>query len=805
MSKPRTRRSPLRISPLLAPASPLAALGAAAAAALLSSLAGGCIDSVEPEAPSSSSSTSSSKSALSGAQTALQPRALPAKPAAAAQSSYLHDDEIIVKLKEGTRVRLRAGALAFDPASLTAADRTRLARLGLAEAQVAADVAAVNAILGAGAPPIERHFDRPEATLEREQAAGEASAGRELADLNLYFAAPVSAAAQTALLDQLNALDSIELAYAPPRPEDAWADAPPATSSYAGSQDYVNAAPVGIDAAYARTVQGGAGLGVKVIDVEGGWNLAHEDAPTPFATSGVVGDRPHGTAVMGVIAAVENGYGMLGAASDVKFGVASVNNKPSGSQTVSYSVARAVNAAAASLAAGDVILIEQHARGPASGLACTCNCDQFEYIAMEYWSAEFDAMEAATALGINVVEAAGNGSMNLDSSIYGGRFDRAVRDSGAIIVGAGTSNGGRAPECWTNRGARVDLQGWGDSVATLGYGTLAKVNGADENQWYSSSFSGTSSASPIVVSAVADLQGARIAHGLGVAPPAAMRSLLVATGTPQTGTGHIGPLPNLRAALDQLGIKPKTNFVWTATPASRVGNATVIDHPATNGNPNAVLQVTHNWGTAPGVYDDHPLGVWYDGTRWEIFHQDWTAIPADAMYNVVVGDGFVHRATPANTTAHVTRIDNPYANGNPDAILIVTPSWNPGGGAVGVYNNHPIGVWYDGSRWAIYNEDLASIPANASFNVEVSPYGSFTHVAATPIGNTSRISGALAASANAHVLITHNYGSFHKYNTRNTGVYYTGSQWAVYTEDQSPMIQNVAFDVFVANASRATW
>src|SRR5207249_6252797 len=95
-----------------------------------------------------------------------------------------------------------------------------------------------------------------------------------------------------------------------------------------------------------------------------------------------------------------------------------------------YDVADAVNRAAAALAAGDIILLEQHSPGPASNMACPCNCEQFEYIAMEYWQANFDAIRSATTRGLVVVEAAGNGSMNLDSPIYNNAFNRTLRDSG---------------------------------------------------------------------------------------------------------------------------------------------------------------------------------------------------------------------------------------------------------------------------------------------------------------------------------------------------------------------------------------
>jgi len=79
---------------------------------------------------------------------------------------------------------------------------------------------------------------------------------------------------------------------------------------------------------------------------------------------------------------------------------------------------------------------------------------------------------------------------------------------------------------------------------------------------------------------------------------------------------------------------------------------------------------------------------------------------------------FIHRATVANTSANITSIDHPHCNNDPNAILIVTPNWNPGG-AGGTYNNHPIGVYYNGTRWTIFNQDIAAMPVNAAFNVLV--------------------------------------------------------------------------------------
>jgi hypothetical protein len=79
---------------------------------------------------------------------------------------------------------------------------------------------------------------------------------------------------------------------------------------------------------------------------------------------------------------------------------------------------------------------------------------------------------------------------------------------------------------------------------------------------------------------------------------------------------------------------------------------------------------------------------------------------------------FIHRATAANTAFHVTTINHPHCDGDPNAILMVTQNWNPGGGA-GIYNNHSIGVYYTGTHWAIFNQDLVNMPVNAAFNVLV--------------------------------------------------------------------------------------
>jgi hypothetical protein len=96
------------------------------------------------------------------------------------------------------------------------------------------------------------------------------------------------------------------------------------------------------------------------------------------------------------------------------------------------------------------------------------------------------------------------------------------------------------------------VQGWGERVTTTSYGNLYSTEGT--NYWYTNSFSGTSSASPIVTNAVVGLQGVYKAVTGQVLTPAQVRSALRLTGAPQqAGTNpvsqNIGPRPNVAAAI----------------------------------------------------------------------------------------------------------------------------------------------------------------------------------------------------------------------------------------------------------------
>lgn len=369
-------------------------------------------------------------------------------------------------------------------------------------------------------------------------------------ELNRYFQLDAGQLGRPALMKLVVSLNShpmVDVAFLEPiavpaalgfdaftgqaSPQSAAADVDPQiqlnTPDFEGEQGYLDDAPLGIGAWAMREQTGSGGQGVTVIDVEGGWLWTHEDLPAPAVELGVQIDdlywRNHGTAVLSEIRGEDNGFGVTGIAPDCSVGCSSIG---------AINTAGALAAAVDHLQRGDLILIELHAPGPnATGVG------QFGYVPMEFWPDNFDIIRLATAKGIIVCEAAGNGHQNLDGPEYEGLFDRTMRDSGAIMCGA-TAGSALFSADFSNNGSRVDLNGWGWYVAAAAYGDLQH---GDETEWYTSSFSGTSSASPIVTGSVTSLQGmtsvildARLA-----------RDILRETGTAMTDGNAIGSRPNL--------------------------------------------------------------------------------------------------------------------------------------------------------------------------------------------------------------------------------------------------------------------
>jgi len=498
---------------------------------------------------------------------------------------YPRERELIVIAKEDVGLRARASSL---------------------ESATGSDVAPLADLLASEKATLQPLFGLSEERLQARAAYSATEPGEQLPDLSIYYRVDAPDDRLDGLVEQLQKQDAVEAAYIKPPAEPAdvmlndmtplAVEAPIATPNFTPRQDYLDPAPTGIDAGYAWSLAGGRGFGIEVFDIEWGWRFNHEDLS--HNQGGVVSGTNstsdnHGTAVLGVFSGDQNAFGITGISPDARVSAVSL---------VSHGTAQAIRIAADHLERGDIILLEVHRAGPRS----SSGSGQFGYIGIEWWPDDFAAIRYAAAKGIVVVEAAGNGGQNLDDSVYNVRpagfpsgwrnpFNTSNPSSNAVLVGAGLppagTHGRNAHPGWgdvyadrgrcffSNYGARLDAQGWGWEVTSAGYGDLQ--GGADRNQWYTDQFSGTSSASPIVVGALASVQGILRARSRPMLSSPQARALLRSTGSPQqdapgftftppmSGSGYPQNHP-ARPRTQRIGNRPNLRQMIAAVlPASR--------------------------------------------------------------------------------------------------------------------------------------------------------------------------------------------------------------------------------------------
>ncbi len=261
-------------------------------------------------------------------------------------------------------------------------------------------------------------------------------------------------------------------------------------------------------------------------------------------------------------------------------------------------------------------------------------------------------------------------------------------------------------------------------------------------------------------------------------------------------------------------------FVQQATNDNIEGDSTVINNQMTNGNPSATLFVTQLWNPQGngGIYNNHPIGVWYNNTeaRWEIFNEDRTPMTPNTAFNVIVGSGlangnlYLHTTSATTDGSDYTDLNNSTTNGNPQALVLITPNWNPNGASTGVYDPHPVGVWYNAGtgRWSIFNEDQASMPANTAFNVLAFSSGNdsiytLTSNSSNTRGDFTDTTDSLSTDTNAYVFVTPNWnpgGSRNRtYLNHNLGVWsdHATGRFSIFNQDLADMPYGVSFNVLI--------
>ncbi len=159
------------------------------------------------------------------------------------------------------------------------------------------------------------------------------------------------------------------------------------------------------------------------------------------------------------------------------------------------------------------------------------------------------------------------------------------------------------------------------------------------------------------------------------------------------------------------------------------GYQTTIDNPIINNDPNATILITQNF-SPHNILQNKRYGVWYNSSigKWRIYDEDQSSIiPENLVFNVLLQvsednvKSFKHQANAGNISNHITIIDNVHTNNNPNAKIVFTHNWGSTGNTSNVALDKNLGVYYTGSRWAIYTEDFSVMPVGALFNIAVQP------------------------------------------------------------------------------------
>jgi hypothetical protein len=228
--------------------------------------------------------------------------------------------------------------------------------------------------------------------------------------------------------------------------------------------------------------------------------------------------------------------------------------------------------------------------------------------------------------------------------------------------------------------------------------------------------------------------------------------------------------------------------------------------PLTDGTSNTIMFATHNMAFSTGTHQK-PTSLMEEDGIWYLYNDDGTtAMNQGAAFNIQVqglsDSVFIHTAKAGNITSysHVTTINHPLLNGNPDAIISVTPRFK------GIANNHYIGVWYEptSARWTIFNQDLAAMPVGAKFNVQVltdpDTYDQHSSAGGNITGNSTEIDHLLLNwNVNAQFIVTQRWTGV--YNNRPIGVQYSNAtnRWSIANVDGAAMPQNVSFNIHITH------
>lgn len=163
---------------------------------------------------------------------------------------------------------------------------------------------------------------------------------------------------------------------------------------------------------------------------------------------------------------------------------------------------------------------------------------------------------------------------------------------------------------------------------------------------------------------------------------------------------------------------------------------------------------------------------------------------------------YTHTATPETIESGYSFLDHPMLNGNPNAKIILTHNWNPGG-VGGILNNKRSGIYFDTltERWGIYNEDLSEIIPNSSYNVYINYDDDVIVVASSTVDPPSSVlefdHPLVNGNPNAMLGVQTYWNPNQIVNDKSYGVEYSGDAWYIYEESLSGIPPGAAFFVLI--------
>lgn len=263
-------------------------------------------------------------------------------------------------------------------------------------------------------------------------------------------------------------------------------------------------------------------------------------------------------------------------------------------------------------------------------------------------------------------------------------------------------------------------------------------------------------------------------------------------------------------------------FIQSALSGDMRGDAGVrIEHDLASKSDSLVFITPNYQGPdSPGVYNDYPTSVFFYGSQWIILNlkQDenmMATMPFRAAFNVQIlkpdpdANVFIHTSTSSDPSQYWTAIDSqiyPLAK-DPNALVFATYNFSASEGR-GQLNNHPIGVWYKGTEWVIFNRDLLPMPKGTAFNVQIVSPGTNNAIIHMAMPSNIRDKNGTAIDNPNPLFRDPNLlvfamprisaGSTPVKNDINIGVYHNGTEWTIFNQDRTaPMPEGAEFNILI--------